>query len=36
MDNDGIISKEADVNGIRINYRIAGSGGPLVLLHGLL
>ena len=34
MDNDGIISKEAKVNGIRMHYRIAGSGSPLVLLHG--
>jgi haloacetate dehalogenase len=34
MDNDGFISKEAKVNGIRMHYRIAGSGSPLVLLHG--
>lgn len=34
MDNDGIISNNAKVNGIRMHYRIAGSGSPLVLLHG--
>ena len=34
MDNDEIISKEANVNGIRMPYRIAGSGSPVVLLHG--
>ena len=28
-------SKEAIVNGIRIHYKIGGSGSPLLLLHGL-
>ena len=29
-----IQSKEALVNGIRIHYKLAGSGPPLILLHG--
>jgi pimeloyl-ACP methyl ester carboxylesterase len=31
---DGIITKEAKVNGVRIHYKIAGRGSPLLLLHG--
>jgi pimeloyl-ACP methyl ester carboxylesterase len=31
---DRIITKEAKVNGVRIHYRIAGRGSPLLLLHG--
>jgi len=34
MDQPKIQSKEAIVNGVRIYYRIAGSGSPLLLLHG--
>ena len=34
MSSNGIISKEATVNNVRIHYRIAGSGSPLILLHG--
>jgi len=34
MSSNRIISKEATVNGVRIYYRIAGSGSPLILLHG--
>ncbi|MBV8416513.1 MAG: alpha/beta hydrolase [Verrucomicrobia bacterium] len=34
MSSNRIISKEATVNGVRIHYRIAGSGSPLILLHG--
>src|SRR5947207_10642875 len=29
-----VVQKFADVNGVRRNYRIAGSGSPVVLLHG--
>src|SRR5215471_9639384 len=34
MSSNRIISKEATVNGVRIYCRIAGSGSPLILLHG--
>ena len=34
LNSHQIISKEATVNGLRIFYRIAGSGRPLLLLHG--
>jgi pimeloyl-ACP methyl ester carboxylesterase len=34
VSSNGIISKAATVNGVRIHYRIAGSGSPLILLHG--
>jgi pimeloyl-ACP methyl ester carboxylesterase len=34
MSSNRIISNEATVNGVRIHYRIAGSGNPLILLHG--
>ena len=31
MSSNGIISKEATVNNVRIHYRIAGIGSPLIL-----
>ena len=34
MSSNGIISKESTVNNVRIHYRIAGNGSPLILLHG--
>lgn len=34
MNNHKIISKDATVNGVRIHYKIAGNGSPLLLLHG--
>ncbi len=34
MYQSNIQSKEAIVNGVRIHYRVAGSGSPLLLLHG--
>ncbi len=34
MDKSKIHRKEVTVNGVRIHYRIAGSGSPLLLLHG--
>ena len=34
LNNHEIMSKEAKVNGLRIFYRVAGSGRPLLLLHG--
>ena len=34
MSKNTILDREATVNGIRIHYKIAGSGNPLLLLHG--
>jgi len=34
MNREGILGREATVNGIRIHYETAGSGSPLLLLHG--
>ena len=34
MSKDTILDREATVNRIRIHYKIAGSGNPLLLLHG--
>src|SRR5437870_5057054 len=31
---EGVTEKSADVNGVRINYKIGGSGPVIVLLHG--
>src|SRR4051812_36874834 len=31
---EGIVEKSADVNGVRISYKIGGSGPVVVLLHG--
>jgi hypothetical protein len=34
VSRDDILDREATVNGIRAHYNIAGSGSPLLLLHG--
>lgn len=34
MNNREIVSKETTVNGVRIHFKIAGSGSPLLLPHG--
>ena len=34
MNHREIVSKDGTVNGIRIHFKIAGSGSPLLLLHG--
>lgn len=34
MEEPSIQSKQTNVNGIRMHYKIAGNGYPLVLLHG--
>ena len=34
LDQNSIIGKEQIVNGVKIHYKIAGSGEPLLLLHG--
>jgi pimeloyl-ACP methyl ester carboxylesterase len=31
---EGFIERDADVNGVRIHYAVAGEGSPVVLLHG--
>src|SRR5436190_17454817 len=31
---DGFAEHFADVNGVRLHYRIGGKGSPIVLLHG--
>jgi pimeloyl-ACP methyl ester carboxylesterase len=31
---DPVVERFAEINGVRLHYRISGEGTPVVLLHG--